>query len=218
MFKILLDGQLNVNFRRSVLKIKPKDYRPDAVIFRINQSALKCILQKPPQMPTQSKNYIDFSNCKRLFAVDYSGSVKNCPFYHRNLRKIFDELYKPGDTIMTWSDGAEIVSYNKIKEIYIQELGTNNTCPSSILHLLYQNHSIPREHLILVTYGRIDSEEVNDCDEFVTKNHIVFKYVTTYVIGDGGDLSVGTSFALNCGSITYEVKESGTSAEFNLLI
>ncbi|KAK8893054.1 hypothetical protein M9Y10_030313 [Tritrichomonas musculus] len=113
---------------------------------------------------------------------------------------------------MTWSDGAEIVSYNKIKETYTQELDTNNTCPSSILHLLYQNHSIPREHLILVTYGRIDSEEVNDCDEFVTKNHIVFKYVIAYVIGDGGDLSFGTAFARNCGSITYEVKESGTRA------
>ena len=198
-------------FRRSILKIKPKDFRPEAVIFKLNENA-KSNLQKPPKGSLQQDDscYIDFSNCKRLFAIDYSGSVEGCSFYHRNLRKIFKDLYKSGDTIMTWSSNAYVIDYNKMMRIIDREDGTNGTRPSSILEVLERNESIPREHLILVTDGHIDGGDIDNCDKIVQRKKIKFKYVTTYIIGPNGDLSVGAPFARECGSVTYEVLESGT--------
>ena len=167
---------------RSVMRIKPKDFRPEAIKFTINENA-RCNLIKPPQVTLPKNNYIDITRYRRLFAIDYSGSVQGVLQYHDELRSLFNSMYKSTDTIMTWSSNAYVVSFSTMQDIYTNRRGTDGTAPSSILRELIRNPSIPREHLVLVTDGHINSGDINNCDQIIRSNNIAFKYVTTYVIG-----------------------------------
>lgn len=55
------------------------------------------------------------------------------------------------------------------------------------------------DHLILLTDGNV---------EIMEANNIHFKYVTTFVIGNDCDLSVGAPFTHGSGSIIIEIKEN----------
>lgn len=134
------------------------------------------------------------SSLRRLFAIDYSGSV----------RAIFNSYYKNGDSIMIWGSTSEIISYSRMQQIYTNREGRGGTDPS-----LINNTSLPREHLILVTDGCVDSGSIGRSDSILRSNNIQFQYVTTYVIGSGGDLSVGAPFGRGCGSETIEIKSDG---------
>ena len=60
-------------------------------------------------------------------------------------------------------------------------------------------------HLIIVTDGKVKKEEIIKCDDYIKENNIKFKYVSTYVIGPDGDLSVGAPFTRGCENQTIYI-------------
>lgn len=107
---------------------------------------------------------------------------------------------------MIWESQASIISYSQMQQIWNKKEGTGGTDPSQIAQKLVNNSSIPHEHMILVTDGHVDSGSIQRSDQILKNSNVHFQYVTTYVIGKGGDLSVGAPFARGCGSKTIEVK------------
>ena len=99
-----------------------------------------------------------------------------------------------------------MVSAQEIKDILINKRGSGGTSLSQIIQALLVNPSIKKEHLILITDGRVKSSLISKSDKLIQQSNIQFKYVTTYIIGSRGDLSVCAPFARWCGSKTIEIK------------
>lgn len=212
---------------RRIRGIQPKNFRPKAVVFTLDESQKCPVLQPPPKLPNTSptSSYIDLSSLRHLFAIDYSGSVGGVSLYHNEVRSIFNQYYRNGDSIMIWGSQARMIDYSRMVQIYTNREGNEGTYPYVIAQKLVSDRSIPREHLILVTDGQVDSGSIQQSDSILRSGNVQFKYVTTYVIGSGGDLSVGAPFGRGCGSETVEVKSNGqrrvikgaNASDFNVL-
>ncbi|KAK8898415.1 hypothetical protein M9Y10_000702 [Tritrichomonas musculus] len=191
---------------KRILGINPKDFRPKAVIFKLNENVKVSLPKRPGSVTDNVKNHI---KNHRLFAIDLSGSVKNVEVYHKKVQGIFEKNYKNGDTIIIWNHEAQIIDYETMNQYYSSMHGNGGTDPCTIVDELIQNKDIPREHLILVTDGQISSELVKKCDQIIQSNNISFKYVTTYIIGRGGNTSISAAFERNCSSIIIPINDSG---------
>ena len=212
---------------RRIRGIQPKNFRPKAVVFTLDESQKCPVLQAPPKLPTSTptSSYFDLSSLRHLFAIDYSGSVGGEYLYHNEVRSIFNQYYRNGDSIMIWGSQARMIDYSRMVQIYTNREGNEGTDPSVIAQKLVSDRSISREHLILVTDGQVDSGSIQRSDSILRSGNVQFKYVTTYVIGSGGDLSVGAPFGRGCGSETVEVKSNGqrrvikgaNASDFNVL-
>ena len=55
-----------------------------------------------------------------------------------------------------------------------------------------------REHLIIVTDGCVNINDIDECDRILSKENIKFKFVSVYMIGRLADESVGAPFCRNC--------------------
>ncbi|KAK8850292.1 hypothetical protein M9Y10_018421 [Tritrichomonas musculus] len=186
--------------------IEPKDFRPKAVIFNLDENQHYDLQKTPDNYDILENKEKDIENLQKLFAIDHSGSVSKNSFYFSEVQSIIDQFYKENDVIMTWGDKTTIVSRSHMQRIIDTKEGNENTYPKVIAEALAENNSIPRDHLILVTDGKVTHSDIEICDTIIGNNNIRFKYVTTYVIGSGGDLSVGTSFSRDCESKTFEIK------------
>ena len=65
------------------------------------------------------------------------------------------------------------------------------------------------EHLIIVTDGGVDSEEIKKCDDKVKEYNLQFRYVSIYIIGSDGDESVGCPFCRGIPGVTYKTEDNG---------
>lgn len=80
---------------------------------------------------------------------------------------------------------------------------------SELVADICQRSSI-RDHLTIVTDGRVGTCSIDSSDSKMKSNSIKFKHVTTYAIGNGGDLSVGAPYSRGCPNVTYKVLRIGS--------
>ena len=59
------------------------------------------------------------------------------------------------------------------------------------------------EHLIIITDGSVNSGSIDESDSKMQNNGIHFKFVSTYIIGSGGDRSVGAPYCRGDPNETY---------------
>ena len=67
-----------------------------------------------------------------------------------------------------------------------------------------------REHLIIVTDGEVDEEDIRSSDQLMNNNNIKFQFVSVYVVGRGGNLSVGAPFCRGCPNRTIHIIDANT--------
>ena len=65
------------------------------------------------------------------------------------------------------------------------------------------------QHLIIVTDEGVSYEEIDECDKKVKEYDLHFSYVSTYIIGEDGNESVGCPFSRDCPGITYKIDNEG---------
>ena len=65
-----------------------------------------------------------------------------------------------------------------------------------------------REHLLIVTDGCVGEYSIKKSDQIMQQNNIQFKFVSVYIIGTGGNLSVGAPFCRGCPNRTIQVINS----------
>ena len=53
----------------------------------------------------------------------------------------------------------------------------------------------------------MDNSCIDKSTELIKNNNIKFKYVTTFIIGTGSNLSVGAPYCRDCPNITYAIRE-----------
>lgn len=195
-----------------------ENIRPKAIYFDLDESVKFDGFSNLPPEYLHQNIYVDPRNLEHnLFAIDKSWSVGGSDFYYNYVKNIINDYYKPDDIFMKWDSTAEIVSKNEIEVMIRKKKGLWWTYPSSIAKALANHHILNVDHLIIITDGKTNTKSVRECDKLLRDNHIKIKYVTAYIItnDDKYDLSVGSSFSRNCGSVTYVINKNGNRREYN---
>ena len=146
----------------------------------------------------------DLKKMKTLFCIDASGSVRGQKFYHKVTKNIFDKFYKLGDLIHLWGSSSKKYS----KETFINwnnklEGGLNGTNSELIAEIINQEKTTNIEHLIIITDGKVNTSNIDESDKRMKKYNIHFKYVSTYIIGSGGNRTVGAPYCRGDPNVTY---------------
>ena len=169
--------------------IETNVWRPKSVDYILDKNK-KFIFEKELLLPHKMKT---------LFAIDNSGSVSNNVFYHNEVNKIFNKYYKNGDIAYFWND-PEVTKFGNTSEEILKTLDNfvsscegNGGTNSEIIANIIIEESNYREHLLIITDGEVDYECVQRTTEKLAENNIKFKFVSTFIIGDGDNLSVGAS-------------------------
>ena len=189
-------------------QMDPIEWRPSAVIIdKINRNEKwdKFKIIKKDNIKTVVKKY---NNMKTLFAIDCSESIKENQLYHSELNKIINEYYKEGDLFYLWNHAirAKRVSREEMNEFIKEKKGLGGTNSTNIAKIAIDAGNSYREHLLIVTDGKVELIDIKESTDLLEKNNIKFKYVTTFIIGDEGNLSVGAPYCRDCPNVTYEIK------------
>ena len=185
--------------------MRAKDWRPDGIDYTIdinkkwtNFAVKKGGIQK-----------IDLLKLSNIFALDNSGSISQNKIYFKEIRRIVTKYYKEGDKIYLWGSSYKEQSKPQIDEWIEKERGTEGTNPENIAKIAQDcpNH---REHLIIVTDGVVSESYIKGSDFLMSQYNIQFKFVSIYVIGRDGNLSVGAPFCRGCPNRTIQIIDENT--------
>ena len=191
-------------------KIDPTEWRPSAVIIdKINKNE-KWTKFKKIDIPKKICKRLNPKEMKTLFAIDCSRSIRRKKsFYHQELNQIINEYYKEGDIFYLWSDSLKEkkISREKMKEFTNKMEGYGNTNSSLIAEIALDAGNTYREHLLIVTDGEVPNSCIDKSTKLINDNNIKFKYVTTFIIGEGSNLSVGAPYCRDCPNITFAIRE-----------
>ena len=106
-----------------------------------------------------------------------------------------DKYYKNGDLIYIWNDAYEKYEISKLtasfEELKINSnIGNGGTQSEKIAEIAKAIKEY-REHLVIITDGEVEEDSINESTRILKEENIKFKYVTTFIIGNKGNLSVG---------------------------
>ena len=182
--------------------IEPKDWRPEGIEYKIDINKKWTHFSSKPDI----KEKIDLMKLKTLFAFDNSGSISGNELYFKEITRLLNKYYKPGDKFYLWGSKYTEQSKSQIDQWIKNKQGKEGTSIINIAKLAQEspNH---REHLIIVTDGCASQYDIDECDKYLLQNNIKFKYVSVYVIGKGGNMSVGAPFCRNCPSKTIIIHD-----------
>ena len=118
---------------------------------------------------------VDFTKLKNLFPFDNSGSISGNSLYFNEIDRIVKKYYKNGDKFYLWGSGYTQKLKNEIDD-WIKK----KNVPEVIYSINIAKHaaSFPREHLIIVTDGKVSESDINASDKFMNDNNIQFKFVS----------------------------------------
>ncbi|KAK8891276.1 hypothetical protein M9Y10_028484 [Tritrichomonas musculus] len=187
--------------------IQPCDWRPKAISHKTQRGKKYggfLPLPKPPVVP----NVDPLSLPRNLWCIDYSGSVSGSSLYHGQLSQILTKYRKSNDEFYFWDHEIHPTNYSGVVSFISRKEGHGGTS-SELIADICQRSSI-RDHLIIVTDGQVGTCSIDSSDSKMKSNNIKFKYVTTYVIGNGGNLSVGAPYSRGCPNVTYKVLRIGS--------
>ena len=111
---------------------------------------------------------VDFTKLKNLFAFDNSGSISGNSLYFNEIDKIVKKYYKNGDKFYFWDSGYTQKYKNEINDWIKKKKGTEGTYSINTTKLA---SSSPREHLIIVTNGKVSESDIKESEKFMNDNY-----------------------------------------------
>jgi len=182
------------------------EYRPKSIDLQINWS------DKWKGFKIRDINISSPENMKTLFAVDCSRSISGMKIYFKKLRELIQRYYlsSRGDKFYTWSNGYFYKTEKEMNRFINEEVGQSNERHSYyIAEIGRETKNENFEHLIIVTNGSVGERDIDASDNLVLKYGLKYRFVSFYIIGKEGNLSVGCPYMRNSKSMTYLVKNLG---------
>ena len=181
-----------------------KDYRPKKVNFTIDYNKKWTEFKELPKKEITEK---DLLKMKSLFCIDASGSVGGSTLYHNVTRNIFNKFYKSGDIIHLWGSSTKKISESEFRTWNNNKSsGLSGTSSELIADIINTEKYSGAEHLVIITDGGVDTYSIDESDKRMKSNNIHFKYVSTYIIGSGGNRTVGAPYCRGDPNVTYHYK------------
>ena len=187
-----------------------KDYRPKKVNYTIDYNNKWTEFK---ELPKKEITEDDLKKMKTLFCIDASGSVGGVTTYHNVTRNIFNKFYKNGDLIWLWGSSTKKQNLSEFRTWNnSRSAGLGGTASELIADIIYNERSSGIEHLVIITDGSVNGGSIDRSDNKMKSYNIHLKFVSTYIIGSGGDRSVGAPYCRGDPSVTY-IYNSETSFE-----
>ncbi len=178
-----------------------RDWWPDCIDYKIDID--KKWTKFSPKISSQPK--IDLSKLSTLFAFDNSTSInRRKQLYFNEIERIVKKYYKEGDKFFLWGSSYKEQTKSQIDDWIKERKGKEGTNTENIAKLA---HNCPnqREHLIIVTDGEVNESFIKGSDRLMEQYNIQFKFVSVYIIGDEGNLSVGAPFCRGCPNRSIQI-------------
>ena len=192
--------------------INPKEWRPKGLDCKVDYQAKYEGFLKLENLEN------DISNMRTLFCIDDSGSTEYDKFYYNEVKNIIERYYdeKRGDILYFWNDGKTKVSYEQLQLKIEKTNGTGGTEPYLIAQIIDEEKQNECKHLIIITDGNVNQNDILFADEKMKKINYKFDFVSVYILGNQEDLSVGAPFCRNTPNKTM-AKKSGDEKYKELL-
>ena len=144
---------------------------------------------------------------KTLFCIDASGSVGGQTLYHNVTANIFNKFYKKEDIIYLWGSHTKKMSEDEFREWNKNKnSGLGGTSSELIADIINGEKNSCIEHLIIITDGQVGTSNIDESDRKMKEYNIHFTYVSTYIIGSGGNRTVGAPYCRGNPNVTYYYK------------
>ena len=186
---------------------KPYEWRPKGIDYIVDKNAIFNGFLKL-ENNKNNKNNIDLENKKTLFAIDNSGSINWLSFYSKELEIIVKKFYKEyrGDTIYFWNDGKRKISKEHFDYEIKERFGEGGTDINNIAEIIDIEKENNFKHLVIITDGQVGPFNIKTADEEMENINISFDFVSVYILGPNGNLSVGAPFCRNIPNKTFAKK------------
>ena len=182
-------------------EIYPWNWRPKGINYNVNYNA-----KYNGYLPLSNED-ADLSNMKTLFCIDDSGSTSYLyNFYYLEVEKIVSLYYKKdrGDIFYLWNSKKRKISYEELESKIESQEGYGDTSPSLIADIIEEEKNNNCRHLVIITDGNVGECEISEADEKVKNINYSFDFVSVYILGNEGDLSVGSPFCRATPNKTYK--------------
>ena len=186
---------------------KPFQWRPKGIDYKVNYNASFNGFLK-------LENYKNLEDKKTLFAIDNSGSINNLSFYPNELCNIVKKYFNKdrGDTIYFWNDFREKISKEAFDlKIQKRKFGIGGTVITTIVEIINIEKENNFRHLVIITDGKVENWKIEETDKIMEKINCNFDFITVYVLGPDGNLSVGAPFCRNVPNRTFAKKNESDS-------
>ena len=155
---------------------------------------------------------------KTLFVVDDSGSVFEQEVYFNKIMQLFCTNFfsERGDKFYIWNEEKKELDFDEIASFINEMDGEKGTCSSLIAEIANIEKDNNFEHLIIVTDGDVQNDEIDKSDLKFKEYGLNFSFVSTFIIKTGDQVlneSVGCPYSRNCPGFTYIVDEQGNQRE-----
>jgi hypothetical protein len=151
---------------------------------------------------------------KTLFAIDKSGSTY-FGLYKKEVTNIVNNNYEKerGDAIYIWGDELKKLTKEEFLNVFKGNENLGRTFPKLIVDIIKEEHKNNFKHLVIITDGNVSDEEINEVDKLMEDRNYNYEFVSVYIIGDKGDMSIGAPFCRRIPNKTY-IKKYETETEF----
>jgi hypothetical protein len=185
------------------------DFRPRKIDIQIDWN------DKWSGFKERPKDLSKPENMKTLFAVDCSGSISGNKTYFNKLRQLRNKYYNSsrGDKFYTWGSNYYYKNESEMDDFISKEYGPDGTYSYYIAEIERVTKNENFEHLIIVTDGEVDTDDIDKSDKLVQDYELQYSFVSTYIIGSGGNESVGCPYSRGCPGITYLIDDNGNEKE-----
>jgi hypothetical protein len=154
---------------------------------------------------------LGYTDAPRLFAIDYSTSVTGNSFYYQEVSTIVKDNLRGGDVVILWDHGYRQVTPEELEIVIESQSGGGGTAPVAIAEAVSVLGKSTSWHLVLITDGQVGVTSIDQCDNFVKDEGLSFRFVTGFIIGGEGNLSVLCPFTRDCSHIVHSIGMSGSS-------
>ena len=187
------------------------DFRPRSINIKIDwHDKWQRFKERPKILKLKS-----LEEMKTIFAVDCSSSIRENmtirDIYFNKLIDLKSKYYKSsrGDKFYTWGTKYYYKTESEMDKFIQRKNCTDGTYSYNIAEIGKETLNENFEHLIIVTDGKVSVGDIDECERRVEKYGLKYSFVSTYIIGKGGDESVGCPFSRGCPGNTYLIDRYG---------
>jgi hypothetical protein len=183
------------------------EYRPKSIDLQIDWN------DKWSGFKERPKNMSLPENMKTIFAVDCSGSIygRVKSIYFSKLNSLYSKYYKSerGDKFYIWGSDYRYLQGSQLNSFLSGTHFGGGTDSYLIAEIGRETINDKFEHLVIVTDGGVGSYDIDESEERVKKYGLQYSYVSSYIIGSGGNESVGCPYSRGCPGETYIIDMNG---------
>lgn len=194
--------EIHMHFEKKSVKL----WRPKPV--KLNNNIISTYKILPTPIKILKEHFVE--KMATIIAMDRSSSIDSIKdFYFPSINDIVEMYKNEPNLYYLWGNNDYKKIYEEIKEWINTKNGPDGTSSIHIANTVKETGSSYWGHLIIITDGCVGKKDITNCDKFIKKNNMKFKYVSTYLIVTNGNLSVGTPFTRGCANQTINILASG---------